>query len=102
MADGLRAIANPFGIVKEAALPGVVLIHPLHHFAQRRTPMAGVAHRKIKHDPEQFPFVVVGYAAIGSVVIAVTLKPGVEARLFRRLREVRRTPLEFRDLLASR
>ena len=101
VADGFGGLANAVGIVEEAALLRVVRVHPLQDFAQRRLSVAGVAHREIEHHAQQFAFVVVGDAALGTAVVAVALEPGIEARFLGRLREVRGTTLEFGDFLAE-
>ncbi len=50
VADRLGGFANSFGIVEEASLFRVVLIHPLQDFAQRSLAVAGFAHGQIEHD----------------------------------------------------
>src|ERR1035438_6045026 len=101
MADGICGLTDSFGVIEEATLPGIVCIHPLQDFAQARCAPAGLAHLKVQHHTEQFAFVVVGDAALGMAVIAVALEPGIEAGFLRRLCEVCRTALKFRDLLTE-
>src|SRR5208282_6666808 len=46
-------------------------------------------------------FVVIRNAALGPAVVGIAFEPGVETGFFSRLREMRRTPLQFSDLFAD-
>src|ERR1700691_588399 len=82
-------------IRKELSLFRVILVHPLKDLAQGGLSVAGFAYRQIQRDAQKFALVVVGDAALWTTVVGVTLQPRIHARLFHRLRQVRRTPFEF-------
>ena len=79
MADRLSRLAHSLGIVKVTTLLGVVLVHPLHDFPQRRLPVTLVAQCKIEHHTQELTNVVVGNTAIRTAVISIAFEPGVKA-----------------------
>lgn len=101
MGDSFCGFAHAFGVIEEAAFLRIVRVHPFENFAERRLAMTGIAHREVEHDTEQLALVVIGNAALGTAVVAIALKPGIEAGLFGGLREVRGAALEFRDSFAE-
>ena len=95
-----RQLGDNRGEVREgvkAAPARKILIEAAHHVIQPRLVLAGVADAQIQQVAEQFPFVVVGNAAVGTIVVGVFLQPRFPACHLDTLEAARAVALQHLD-----